>query len=96
MTSINPMNRATIKAPTLENNDKNIDQGFSTKLKSAIKEVNHLQNAADDSAEHVVKGSMGIHEGMLKMQEADISLRLFMQVRAKVMAAYQEIMRMQV
>lgn len=69
--------------------------GFAEKLKESIMEVNQRQNDADQAIEKVVTGELGIHEGMLKIQEADISLRLLLQVRRKVMDAYTEIMRMQ-
>ncbi len=69
---------------------------FSERLSSAVKEVNTMQHTADDAAEQVVLGSLGVHEGMLVMQEADISLKLLMQVRAKVIDAYKEVIRMPV
>ncbi len=72
------------------------NNGFGEKLSDAIKEINRLQNVADDSIENVIKGKVGIHEGMLAIQEADLSLRMFLQVRKKVMDAYSEIMRMPV
>ena len=69
--------------------------GFAEKLKDSILEINQRQIDADQAIEQVVKGELGIHEGMLKIQEADISMRLFLQIRRKVMDAYTEIMRMQ-
>lgn len=71
------------------------ETGFAEKLKNSIMEVNQRQQDADQAIEKVVTGELGIHEGMLKIQEADISLRLLLQVRRKVMDAYTEIMRMQ-
>jgi flagellar hook-basal body complex protein FliE len=71
------------------------DTGFAKKLKESIMEVNQRQQDADQAIEKVITGELGIHEGMLKIQEADISLRLLLQVRRKVMDAYTEIMRMQ-
>jgi flagellar hook-basal body complex protein FliE len=71
-------------------------EGFSETLKSAVEEVNQLQLTADEAAENVVRGDMGIHEGMLTMGKADISLRLMLQVRNKAMDAYREIMQMSV
>lgn len=71
-------------------------EGFSETLKSAIGEVNQLQQAADGAAEKVVHGEIGIHEGMLAMGKADLSLRLMLQVRNKAMDAYREIMQMSV
>lgn len=69
---------------------------FSQRMKSAVLEVNNKQHFADKSIEDVVQGKKGIHEGMLAIQEADISFRLLVQVRAKVMEAYKEIMHMPV
>ncbi len=40
--------------------------------------------------------SKNIHEVMISMEKADISMRLTVQMRNKVLEAYQEIMRMQV
>jgi flagellar hook-basal body complex protein FliE len=71
-------------------------QGFSETLKSAVAEVNQLQQTADGAAEKVVRGEIGIHEGMLAMGKADLSLRLMLQVRNKAMDAYREIMQMSV
>lgn len=69
---------------------------FEDRLKSAVKDVNARQNTADDATEQVLKGTLGIQEGMMAIQEADVSLRYMVQVRGKVLDAYQEIMRMQV
>ena len=69
--------------------------GFAEKLEKSILEINQRQLNADQAIEQVVNGELGIHEGMLKIQEADISMRLFLQIRRKVMDAYTEIMRMQ-
>jgi len=68
--------------------------GFGDRLKQAISEVNELQQEADQAMEDVTLGKLGIHEGMLKLTEADMSLRLLVQVRTKIMDAYKEISRM--
>ncbi|MCF8107127.1 MAG: flagellar hook-basal body complex protein FliE [Desulfohalobiaceae bacterium] len=41
-------------------------------------------------------GKADLHEVMIAMEKADISLRLLVQVRNKAVDAYKEIMRMQV
>jgi len=71
------------------------DNDFTTTLKQAVEQVNQLQNDADTSAQQVVTGELGIHEGMMALTEADLSLRLMLQVRNKVIDAYKEITRMQ-
>ena len=73
-----------------------ISESFMDKLSSAVNEINADQFTSDESITKVVKGEMGIHEGMLDITQADISMRLLLQVRGKVMEAYKEIMRMPV
>jgi len=68
---------------------------FMDRLKTAMNDVNNTQIVADKSSEQVVQGKMGIHEGMMAVQEADVSLRYMLQVRGKALDAYREIMRMQ-
>ena len=68
--------------------------GFGDRLKQAVEAVNDQQLDADSATEQVIQGTMGIHEGMLAVSKADISLRLLLQVRNKVMEAYREITRM--
>jgi flagellar hook-basal body complex protein FliE len=70
---------------------------FSSMLQNSIKEVNQLQNEADSSIEQLIVGrSRNLHETMIALEKADISFRLMMEVRNKIIDAYHEIMRMQV
>jgi flagellar hook-basal body complex protein FliE len=75
-------------------NQDSLDTGFADKLRTAIWQTNQSQLEADKSIEQVVQGTLGIHEGMLKIGKADTSLRLLLQVRGKVMEAYREIIHM--
>lgn len=69
---------------------------FLSELKSKIQEVNQLQNLTDQSmAEGSVKGAVNIHETMIQVEEAELSLKLLTRVRDKALTAYNEIMRMQ-
>ena len=70
---------------------------FGEMLKTSINEVNQAQVSADRAAEQIAAGeTKNLHGAMIKLEEADISLRLMVQVRNKAVEAYQEIMRMQV
>ncbi len=69
---------------------------FAQRLESAVFEVNNNQHVADASAEAVIQGKLGIHEGMLALSRASTSLKLLAQVRNKALSAYNEVMRMQV
>lgn len=79
---------------TIEKSREAGDSGFGARLKQAISEVNELQQDADKAMTDVTLGKLGIHEGMLAITEADLSLRLLVQVRNKIMEAYKEINRM--
>lgn len=60
-------------------------------------EVNGLQHAADRKIEEFATSpEKDVHGTMIALQKADLSLRMFLQVRSKLTAAYQEIMRMQI
>jgi len=66
-------------------------------LKQAVTEINRLQNNADQAITNVQLGRSGsIHEAMIALEKADLSFRAMMQVRNKILEAYQEVMRMQV
>ncbi|MCG8471121.1 MAG: flagellar hook-basal body complex protein FliE [Desulfobacterales bacterium] len=69
---------------------------FEERLKGALQEVNAKQEGADRIVEEVVEGKTGIHEGMLALQEADIAMKALLQVRNKVISAYNDVMKMQV
>ncbi len=70
---------------------------FADVLKSSIDEVNKLQQKADAAVTALATGdTMSLHDTMIAMEQADLSFRLMMQVRNKIVDAYQEIMRMQV
>jgi flagellar hook-basal body complex protein FliE len=70
---------------------------FETQLKNALGEVNDLQQKAEQAIQQLVgEGKGDLQETMIAMEKADVSFRLMMQIRNKVLDAYQEIMRMQV
>lgn len=71
--------------------------GFGNTIKSAVSEVNKLQTDADQLAAKLAVGDpVEIHQAMISMQKASTALQFTIQVRNKVIEAYQEIMRMQV
>lgn len=70
---------------------------FGDALQKSIEKVNEDQLQADRAVKELVAGrNKNIHETMLMIEKADMSFRLMMQVRNKVIDAYREIMRMQV
>ena len=72
-------------------------ESFGSALKSAVKEVNGLEVKADDLAAKLATGDIeDVHQAMVAMQKASLALQFTVQVRNKVIDAYQEIMRTQV
>lgn len=70
---------------------------FGDTLKEAVQNVSDLQNGADQVANKLATGEpVEIHQAMLAMQKASMALQFTVQVRNKVLDAYQEIMRTQV
>lgn len=71
--------------------------GFGQLLSEEIDKVNTQLQTADTKMADLASGrSSNIHETLIAMQKADVSLKVLMEVRTKVIRAYEEIMRMQV
>lgn len=85
-------------ADALKTQTKNSPAGaFSDALRHAINDVDNLQKDADKSITNYQTGNSGtLHESIIAMEKASISFRTMLQVRNKLIEAYQEIMRMQV
>lgn len=70
---------------------------FSEILKKSIEQVNDAQLQADSAIKAAVSGqATDVHDTMIAIQKADVSLKLMMEVRNKLLEAYQDIMRTQV
>jgi flagellar hook-basal body complex protein FliE len=68
---------------------------FGKMLTDSIDQVNRLQVAADSSINDLAMGKQtDIHRTMVAMEKASISFELMMQIRNKVISAYDRIMRM--
>ncbi len=72
-------------------------KGFGDLLKNAVESVNTMQYEAMRLEDAVAKGeNVNIHQAVIAGEKAGLSFKLLMQVRNKVIDAYQEVMRMQV
>jgi flagellar hook-basal body complex protein FliE len=69
---------------------------FQSFLKNAIQGVEQTRANATDSVNRFLSGeNEEVHQTVLATQQAELSFELFLQVRNKVVQAYQEVMRMQ-
>jgi flagellar hook-basal body complex protein FliE len=72
-------------------------EDFGKMLMDVIKEVNSSQNNAAEMQNAFMTGqNVELHELMISMERAGLAMELTLQVRNKVLEAYQEIARMQV
>ncbi len=83
-----------LQNPIQEN--KEADVSFGTMLKEKLQEVNDLQIRAEESSAAFIRGEdISVHEVMLNTEEAKLSLQFAVQIRNKMIEAYQEINRLQ-
>ena len=69
---------------------------FQSVLSSAINSIESLQNNAASSVQQFLTGqNEELHTTILATQKAELAFELGLQVRNKVVDAYQEIMKMQ-
>jgi flagellar hook-basal body complex protein FliE len=72
-------------------------KSFADTLKDAIGSVNDLQKTSDKAAQDLATGRTdNVADVMISTEKADIALRLMVQVRNKIIDAYQDVMKMQV
>lgn len=70
---------------------------FEETLKNAISEVNSKQVSAYQSMQEIASGKVdNLQNAVMKIEEAELSLKLALEVKNKAIGAYKEIMRMQV
>ncbi len=68
---------------------------FKDTLNGVMKEVNDMQSKADASIQKMAAGEItDVHQVMNSVQEANLAFNMMMEIRNKVLDAYQEIMRM--
>lgn len=73
------------------------DKSFGQFLTDALKDVTQLQNDSAQASLDLAAGKIqDISQVTIAAEKATIALQLTMQVRNKVVDAYQEVMRMQV
>ena len=72
------------------------ETGFRDLLHGAIDDIQKLQSQAEAKVAGVVVGNgTDVHSALIAVEKADLSFQLMMQVRTKIISAYEEISRMQ-
>jgi len=85
---ISPIGKSTPQSATAS---------FGQLLEGSIDRVNRLQKAADANIDNLANGNQtDIHQTMIAVEKASVSFELLMQIRNKLITAYEQIMRMPV
>lgn len=83
----------SIARPSAQQTDSNFSKLFS----ELIQDVNSEHVQADESLKQLVSGKTeDVHDVVLSVAQADLALRLVVEIRNRLIDSYQEIMRMQI
>ena len=70
--------------------------GFGSLLSQAVDRVGELQHTSDQQVSELVQGDrQDIHNVMIAVEKADVAFQLMMQVRNKIVNAYEEVSKLQ-
>ena len=77
--------------------DENSDKSFQTMLNDAITDVNNQQVKGYDAMQGIATGKVtNLQEAVQKIEEAELSMKLALEVKNKAISAYKEIIKMQI
>ena len=69
---------------------------FGNLLNEAIQQVNDVEQSSQGELQKFLSNESDLHSVMISLEKADLSFQTMMQVRNKIVSAYQEIMKSQV
>jgi flagellar hook-basal body complex protein FliE len=93
---ISPIGPAPISAPAVGRESRSGGE-FADIFRDATQAVGALRQDASTRVDQFLSGEgEDLHKTVLATQRAELALELFLQVRNKVVQAYQEVMRMQI
>lgn len=84
-----------LKCVTNSTPNKDNTNQFSNQIKKALDKLNEKQLVSERATENFIKGNEDVHSVMIKGEEAKMSLELAVQIKNKIIEAYQELNRMQ-
>ena len=94
---VTPTNPQEALSRQTREDGSNSSGGIGQNFEKLLQEVNQQQlNAEAKQVELLTSENKDIHGTMIALEKADISMRLMMQIRNKLVSAYEEVMRMQV
>lgn len=96
LSQIAPIKTKTETLPQVQQGGQG--SSFGDMLNNALKEVNDLQNQANENIEGLTLKKEGItpHGAMVALEKADVAFQLMNAIRGKIIRAYEEVIRTQV
>lgn len=68
------------------------DSQFMDTLRTAMDQIGSLQSEADDKVAQLLSGNgQDVHSAMIAVEKANLSFQMMVQVRNKIVQAYQQI-----
>ncbi len=96
MTDINSIGGVTGQGlPQIKPAGKEPVAGFDDLMQEAIGKISQVQNDAEKAVKELASGGDPT-EAIIAMEKADMNFQLMVEVRNKLISAYEEVMRMQV
>src|SRR5437762_11157742 len=86
----------TMPSPTAAKPAAHPGGGFGKMLNEAIQQVNDVEKGSQGELQKFLSNESDLHSVMIALEKADLSFQTMMQVRNKIVQAYQEIMKSQV
>ena len=82
--------------PTQPSSPTPPSSAFGAELMNAMSRLDETQRVAETKSVEAAQGAGNVHEVALALEQADVTLKVAVKARNKVVEAYQEMMRMQV
>lgn len=97
LTQMGKLDESVQESSPSKKSSQKVADGMGKALGEAIEKLDENQKAADQGITQLMAGeAVDLHQVMLQMEESMINLNLALQVRNKVIEAYQEVQRLQV
>jgi len=86
------LERTLPRAAPVENiDDSHSGADFDGVLAQSLEQMDEVTRTADADAEAMVQGELGLHEAMISMEKANLTLKLGTTVRNKLLDAYRQL-----
>ena len=87
---------ANLPSPATDDAGAKAGTGFADALGRVVDAVESTETQANSAIGGMLGGTTDVHDAMIALQRADLTFQFSVQIRNKLVQAYQEIMRMPV